>query len=94
MTVWCFGPRHTPVEALDLGTGYEIAAAALRGLTKRLRNGAGSTVKVPLARTALLIIREVHDPTPDRSCGSRSTDLGRTGSTPACPGRCAAGSSH
>jgi hypothetical protein len=41
MTVWCFGPRHTPVEALDLGTGYEIAAAALRGLTKRLRNGAG-----------------------------------------------------
>lgn len=57
-------PRHTPVEALDISTGYQIAAAALRGLTKRLRTGAGSTTKVSLARTASLVIREAHNPDP------------------------------
>jgi crotonobetainyl-CoA:carnitine CoA-transferase CaiB-like acyl-CoA transferase len=35
-------PRHMPVEALDLGSGYEIAAAAIRGLTRRLTTGKGS----------------------------------------------------
>jgi hypothetical protein len=48
-------PRHTAVEGLDLSTGYQIAAAAIRGLTKRLRTGAGSTTKYSLARTAALV---------------------------------------
>lgn len=57
-------PRHTPVESLDLSTAYQIAAAAIRGLTKRLRTGAGSTTKVSLARTASLVIREARNPDP------------------------------
>jgi crotonobetainyl-CoA:carnitine CoA-transferase CaiB-like acyl-CoA transferase len=50
-------PRHTVVEGLDLSTGYQIAAAAIRGLTHRLNTGAGSLTRYSLARTASLIIR-------------------------------------
>jgi hypothetical protein len=57
-------PRHTPVEGLDLSTGYQMAAAAIRGLTKRLRTGAGSSTKYSLARTASLIIRADRNPDP------------------------------
>lgn len=57
-------PRHTPVEALDLSTGYQVAAAAIRGLTKRLLTGAGSTTKLSLARTASLVLREAYNPDP------------------------------
>jgi len=49
-------PRHMPVEALDFGTGYLIAAAAIRGLTRRLQTGAGSMSRLSLARTAGLLI--------------------------------------
>jgi hypothetical protein len=55
-------PRHTPVEGLDLSTGYQIAAAAIRGLTKRLQSGAGSTTKYSLARTASLLIKAGPNP--------------------------------
>jgi len=55
-------PRHTPVEGLDLATGYQIAAAAIRGLTKRLRTGAGSTSRYSLARTASLLIKAGPNP--------------------------------
>lgn len=48
-------PRHMPVEALDLGTGYEIAAAAIRGLTRRLTTGKGSVSHLSLARTAAIL---------------------------------------
>ncbi|HKF37602.1 MAG TPA: hypothetical protein VKB35_11955, partial [Ktedonobacteraceae bacterium] len=34
-------PREMPVEALDLGAGYELAAAAIRGLTRRLTTDKG-----------------------------------------------------
>jgi hypothetical protein len=53
-------PRHTVVEGLDLATGHLMAAAAIRGLTKRLRDGSGSTAKFSLARTASLIIKDAH----------------------------------
>jgi hypothetical protein len=56
-------PRHTPVEGLDLATGYQMAAAVVRGLTRRLRTGAGSTSKYSLARTASLLIKA--GPNPD-----------------------------
>jgi len=49
-------PRHMPVEALDFGTGYLIAAAAIRGLTRRLQTGVGSTSRLSLARTAGLLV--------------------------------------
>jgi crotonobetainyl-CoA:carnitine CoA-transferase CaiB-like acyl-CoA transferase len=48
-------PRHMPVEALDLGSGYEIAAAAIRGLTRRLTTGEGSVSHLSLARTAAIL---------------------------------------
>ena len=56
-------PRHTPVEGLDLSTGYQIATAAIRGLTKRLQTGNGSLARFSLARTASMIIRA--EPTPN-----------------------------
>lgn len=49
-------PRHAPVEALDFGTGYQIAAAAIRGLTRRVQTGEGSVSRLSLARTAALLI--------------------------------------
>jgi crotonobetainyl-CoA:carnitine CoA-transferase CaiB-like acyl-CoA transferase len=52
-------PRHLPVEALDFGTGYLLAAAALRGLARRLETGRGSITKMSLARTAALLTSAV-----------------------------------
>jgi hypothetical protein len=57
-------PRHTAVEGLDLATGHMIAAAVLRGLTQRLRTGAGSSWKFSLARTASMVIQDAHNPDP------------------------------
>ncbi|WP_329281711.1 CoA transferase [Streptomyces sp. NBC_01451] len=50
-------PRHLPVEALDFATGYLIAAAAVRGLTRRITTGEGSVSRLSLARTAEMLIR-------------------------------------
>lgn len=55
-------PRHLPVEALDFGTGYQIATAAIRGLTVRASTGRGSTSRLSLARTAALIAGTRADP--------------------------------
>jgi crotonobetainyl-CoA:carnitine CoA-transferase CaiB-like acyl-CoA transferase len=52
-------PRHLSVEALDFGTGYLLAAAALRGLARRLETGRGSITKMSLARTAALLTSAV-----------------------------------
>jgi len=49
-------PRHMPVEALDLATGYQIATAAIRGLTRRLVDREGSTWRFSIARTASILI--------------------------------------
>jgi crotonobetainyl-CoA:carnitine CoA-transferase CaiB-like acyl-CoA transferase len=53
-------PRHLPVEALDFATGYLIAAAVIRGLTHRVRTGAGSVSRLSLARTAAMLIDAGH----------------------------------
>ena len=45
-------PTPLPVQALDHATGYMMAAAAIRGLTLRLRTGRGVTARAALARTA------------------------------------------
>ncbi|TCW84303.1 acyl-CoA transferase [Burkholderia sp. SRS-46] len=47
-------PVPLPVQALDHGTGYMLAAAAIRGLTRRLTTRAGTRTRASLARTALL----------------------------------------
>ena len=48
-------PRHMPVEALDLASGYQMAAAAIRGLTRRVLTGQGSVWRFSIARTARLL---------------------------------------
>jgi crotonobetainyl-CoA:carnitine CoA-transferase CaiB-like acyl-CoA transferase len=48
-------PRPLPVQALDHATGYIMAAAVVRGLTRRLTGRVGSDAKASLARTASLL---------------------------------------
>jgi hypothetical protein len=45
-------PVPLPAQALDHGTGYLLAAAVCRALTRRLQRGETSVVRVSLARTA------------------------------------------
>jgi len=60
-------PTPLPVQALDHGTGYLLAASALVLLSRRLHNGHGGSARLSLARTAkLLIERGAGDPTPLR----------------------------
>jgi hypothetical protein len=49
-------PVHLPMQALDQGTGYLMAAAAIRAFTERLLTGRGRRVRCSLARTAELLI--------------------------------------
>ncbi|EHK72022.1 CoA transferase [Pseudomonas psychrotolerans L19] len=48
-------PVPLPVQALDHATGYLMAAAALRGLALRQREGRALTARLSLARTAWLL---------------------------------------
>ncbi len=48
-------PTPLPIQALDHGTGYLAAAAALRGVSERHRTGLGSVSRVSLSRTAMLL---------------------------------------
>lgn len=48
-------PVPLPVQALDHATGYLMAAAAVRGLTRRQTAGGGSQYRLSLARTARLL---------------------------------------
>jgi len=48
-------PTPLPVQALDHATGYLIAAATVRALTRRLTSGRPTTARLSLARTAKLL---------------------------------------
>jgi hypothetical protein len=48
-------PMPLPVQALDVATGHIMAAAVLRGLTRRLTERVGSGARTSLARTAALL---------------------------------------
>lgn len=50
-------PLPLPVQALDHATGYLLAAAAIRGLSGRVKDGRGVEVRASLARTATLLSR-------------------------------------
>ncbi|MFD4988270.1 CoA transferase [Streptomyces sp. NPDC058374] len=50
-------PGALPAQALDHGTGYLLAAAVLRALTRRHRTGEGSLLRLSLARTAHGLLR-------------------------------------
>jgi len=53
-------PVSLPVQALDHATGYLMAAAALRGLTRRIVGGTATVSRVSLARTAALLTAYPH----------------------------------
>ncbi|MBO0692242.1 MAG: CoA transferase [Acidimicrobiaceae bacterium] len=55
---WAATPRpfRWPFSVLDHVTGYLMAAAAVRGLTRRVQTGQGSTSRVSLARTSALLV--------------------------------------
>ncbi|WP_028045732.1 CoA transferase [Cellulomonas sp. URHE0023] len=48
-------PTPLPVQALDHGTGYLLAFAALQGVARRLATGEGTAARLSLARTAALL---------------------------------------
>jgi len=48
-------PVSLPVQAIDHATGYLMASAAIRGLTTRLKLGAGTEVHASLARTSAVL---------------------------------------
>jgi hypothetical protein len=50
-------PRPLPAQALDHGTGYLLAAAVLRALTRRLQTGVPSHVHASLLGTANVLLR-------------------------------------
>ena len=54
-------PVPLPVQAVDHATGYLMAAAAIRGITLRMKNGHGSVARLSLARTAKLVIEHPTD---------------------------------
>jgi crotonobetainyl-CoA:carnitine CoA-transferase CaiB-like acyl-CoA transferase len=49
-------PTPLPVQALDHATGYLMAAAAIRGLSERLKTGRGFEGRTSLARVAELLL--------------------------------------
>lgn len=49
-------PTPLPVQALDHAAGYILATAAVRGLTRRVTEGVGSTARTSLARVAQLLM--------------------------------------
>jgi crotonobetainyl-CoA:carnitine CoA-transferase CaiB-like acyl-CoA transferase len=49
-------PTPLPVQALDHGTGYLMAASAIVLLARRLADGRGGSARLSLARTAKLLI--------------------------------------
>jgi hypothetical protein len=50
------GPGALPAQALDHGTGHLIAAAALRAVTARVRDGSPGHARLSLARTAAWLL--------------------------------------
>lgn len=55
-------PVPLPVQALDHGTGYLLAAAAVRGLTVRQTQGTGSRWRTSLARVGGFLAAHPQDP--------------------------------
>jgi hypothetical protein len=54
-------PVPLPAQALDHGTGYLLAAAVCRSLTRALRRGEATTARTSLARTARFLVRAIRN---------------------------------
>jgi crotonobetainyl-CoA:carnitine CoA-transferase CaiB-like acyl-CoA transferase len=79
-------PRPLPVQALDHATGYLMAAAAIRGIALRIKQGNGTEARLSLARTAKFLVDHPADDAEepfapenesDRSPDIEVTDWGR-----------------
>lgn len=68
-------PVPLPVQALDHATGYLMAAAAVRGIARRMGDGRGSTAQFALARTARLLVEEGHQPSSSSVTRESESDL-------------------
>lgn len=73
-------PGALPVQALDHGTGYLVAAAVLRALTARAVTGGGQHVRLSLAGTATWLFGTTPLAAPTPPAGSPDRWLVETGS--------------
>lgn len=75
-------PVPLPVQALDHATGYLLAAAAIRGVTRRLQKGCGCDARLSLARTAQTLIAhpldEAASPLAPEGISDRTDDIETT----------------
>jgi crotonobetainyl-CoA:carnitine CoA-transferase CaiB-like acyl-CoA transferase len=55
-------PSPLPAQALDHATGYMMAAAAIRALTRRMTSGEATTARLSLARTGKLLTDQPRHP--------------------------------
>src|SRR5262249_5190198 len=68
-------PVPLPAQALDHGTGYLLAAAVCRALTRQVRHGEISTVRTSLARTGRWLMDAGESPIPgDRDFTPQDAD--------------------
>jgi hypothetical protein len=68
-------PTPLPVQALDHATGYLMAAAAVRGITRRITDGRGTRAQFALARTARLLTEQGDQPTSSSVACETEADL-------------------
>jgi crotonobetainyl-CoA:carnitine CoA-transferase CaiB-like acyl-CoA transferase len=61
----CGDPGKLPAQALDHGTGYLIAAVALRALTLRADEGRAAHAELALARTAHWLLAQPREDAPE-----------------------------
>ncbi len=71
-------PVPLPVQALDHATGYLMAAATLRAMTRKLSTGRGSAARLALARTAKLLIDCGDQPSSAAHAHETAADLAPT----------------
>ena len=69
-------PTPLPVQALDHATGYLLAAAAVRGVARRLSDGRGCRAQFALARTARLLVEQGYQPSSSSVARETEADLG------------------
>ncbi|MFF9342254.1 CoA transferase [Streptomyces sp. NPDC014773] len=70
-------PGALPAQALDHGTGYLLAAAVLRSLTERERDGGGRLVRLALAQTGHWLAHGLPRYDPERYLAESEGPLGR-----------------
>ncbi|MFD6245568.1 CoA transferase [Streptomyces roseolus] len=70
-------PGALPAQALDHGTGYLLAAAVLRSLTERERDGGGRLVRLSLAQTGHWLTHGLPRYDPERYLAESEGPLGR-----------------